>query len=100
LVTVSDLINSEGVRPAISQTCYDMRLGDTNRYASMAKGLEAVYDAFDAKYGSRACDRPIKDPLRIDPSRLAVRSMNGPGHIPEAMRGTRFDVAVRRSVFS
>jgi len=70
-VTVSDLLNSEGARPAISQTCYDVRPGDTNRYDSMAKRLEAVYVAFDAKFGSRAHNRPAEEPLRMSPSRPA-----------------------------
>jgi peptidoglycan-N-acetylglucosamine deacetylase len=83
LVTVSDLLNTKGARPVISQTCYDARPGDTNRYDNMARRLEAVYDAFDAKYGSRAPQnrQKVDEPVLVSPAQPAMPRGDGVGQI-------------------
>jgi len=53
-VTVSELLNANGARPVIAQTCYDSRPGDTDHYDSFARRLEAEYQKFKAEYGTKA----------------------------------------------
>jgi len=81
LVTVSDLLNTEGARPVISQICYDARPGDTNRYDNMAKGLEAIYDAFDMTFGSGSPKNRAKagEPVLVVPPTPAIRNEGGLG---------------------
>ena len=69
LVTVSDLLNTEGARPVMNQICYDARPGDTNRYDNIAKRLEATYDAFDVTFGSRSPKNKAKagEPVVVSP---------------------------------
>jgi peptidoglycan/xylan/chitin deacetylase (PgdA/CDA1 family) len=83
LVTVSDLLNTKGARPVFSQTCYDARPGDTNRYDNMARRLEVVYDAFDAKYGSRAPQnrQKVDDPVLVSPPQPTGPRGDGLGQV-------------------
>jgi peptidoglycan-N-acetylglucosamine deacetylase len=54
LVTVSELLNIEGARPVISQTCYDVRPGDTDHYDTLARTIESRYEAFRLKFAPAA----------------------------------------------
>lgn len=44
--TVSDLLQVKGAKPIIAATCYDVRLGDNARYASLSRKLEGRYQSF------------------------------------------------------
>jgi peptidoglycan/xylan/chitin deacetylase (PgdA/CDA1 family) len=62
LVTVSELLNTEGARPVIRDTCYDSRPGDTNQYDSLARALKERYDAFRLRHGPRAAGSVDAEP--------------------------------------
>jgi len=42
-VTVTELLRTPGARPVLSQTCYDEKPGDTDRYDSLARSLEVQH---------------------------------------------------------
>jgi peptidoglycan/xylan/chitin deacetylase (PgdA/CDA1 family) len=56
LVTVTELLNTEGARRDIAPTCYDNRPGDTDRYDAFARRLEVAYQKFRDGIGP-ACMR-------------------------------------------
>ena len=91
LVTVSDLLNSEGARPVMSENCYDARPGDTNRYDNMAKRLEAIYDAFDMTFGSRSPKNRAnaREPVLVSPPNPAIRNEEGHQKFGGDDRGAR-----------
>jgi hypothetical protein len=80
-VTVSDLLNTEGARPVISERCYDAFPGDTNRYDAMAKRLETIYSAFDLGHGSRSPQNTAKTtaPVLVSPPKQVHKHGLGQG---------------------
>jgi peptidoglycan/xylan/chitin deacetylase (PgdA/CDA1 family) len=48
--TISELLSAPGAKPVYSDSCYDSRIGDTDRYDALSSQLEAAYARFTAKY--------------------------------------------------
>ena len=48
--TVSDLLGTPGAMPVVSETCYDARPGDTDRYDALSRKLEQRYQAFYQRF--------------------------------------------------
>ncbi|MBS0251171.1 MAG: polysaccharide deacetylase family protein [Proteobacteria bacterium] len=44
--TVTDLLNVEGAKPVLTDTCFDSKLGDTNRYDTLSRQLEVAFERF------------------------------------------------------
>ncbi len=57
LVTVTDLLSTPGAKPEFSDTCYDSRPGDTERYDALARHLDRAAAAFKARYAPSAGPR-------------------------------------------
>lgn len=47
--TVTDLLNIEGAKPVLTDTCFDSKLGDTDRYDLLSRQLEAAFERFTKK---------------------------------------------------
>lgn len=57
-VTVTDLLRVPGARPVVSETCYDARPGDTDRYDALARKLAVQH----AQVVKRILDRKAATP--------------------------------------
>ena len=67
-VTVSELLAAPGAVPVYSETCYDFKLGDTDRYDGLASRLEKTYAQFAAMVGRPAPAATSEPPvLRVKP---------------------------------
>lgn len=53
-VTVSELLRTPGARIVTSDTCYDYKPGDTDRYKEIARRLEGAYQRFYGRFGARS----------------------------------------------
>ena len=54
--TVSDLLSTPGARPIVSDTCYDARPGDTDRYDGLSRKLEQRYQTFYQRFARPQVD--------------------------------------------
>lgn len=50
--TVSQLLAVPGAQPAVSDTCYDVKPGDADRYDELGRRLEIKYQEFYSKIGA------------------------------------------------
>jgi hypothetical protein len=51
--TVGRLLRVAGAVPELSPTCFDSKLGDTDRYDRLSSRLHQKYDRFERKFGNR-----------------------------------------------
>lgn len=55
-VTVSELLRAG--EPVVADTCYDAKLGDSNRYDAFARRMEIIHQRAAARFGPRASKDP------------------------------------------
>lgn len=58
LVTVTELLNTPGARPVITQTCYENRPGDTDLYDGIAARLETRMQQFKDQFHQPTTSAP------------------------------------------